>query len=106
MTGSISERIRIKENSFLAKLAARKLRCRNMALVLGSTIYLYNVSEADFRRDKAWWRHELTHIRQFRRYGFLPFLVYYLWESLRHGYYNNKYEVEAREAELATDKEP
>lgn len=104
MTGSFSEQVRIKENSFLAKLAARKLRSRNMAVVLGGTIYLYNVSEADFRKNKAWLRHELTHIRQFRRYGFLPFLLRYLWESTLRGYYNNRYEVEAREAESGSDE--
>jgi hypothetical protein len=39
-------------------------------------------------------------VRQFQRYGFLWFTVLYLWESARRGYYNNRFEVEARVAEM------
>ena len=38
-------------------------------------------------------------MEQFRRYGFFRFLWLYLRESLRHGYEENKYELEARAAE-------
>ena len=36
--------IKIKENSFAALIAAWKLNADSVALVLGSTIHLYNVS--------------------------------------------------------------
>jgi hypothetical protein len=49
--------------------------------------------------NERWWKHELHHVRQFRQYGFWRFLFLYLIESFRHGYKNNRFEVEAREAE-------
>ncbi len=90
---------RIKENSWLAKLAAKKLGTRNMAFVLGNTIFLYNCPAKEFLENTAWFKHELCHVRQFRQHGFFPFIVKYLWESFRKGYYQNKYEIEARNAE-------
>ena len=90
---------RIKEHSRLAKLAAWKLGATSVAFVLGHTIHLYNVSKKEFLQDEAWLRHELCHVRQFEQHGFFSFIVKYLWESIRHGYYNNKYEAEARRAE-------
>jgi hypothetical protein len=89
----------IKENSFLARLAARKLGKGNVAMVLGKTIHLWNATEAEFLQNKKWVKHELCHVRQFQQYGFIGFLSRYVWESIRIGYYNNKYEVEARAAE-------
>ena len=44
-------------------------------------------------------RHELRHLDQIRREGRLRFAIGYLWELLRHGYWNNKYEIAARAAE-------
>ena len=41
----------------------------------------------------------MCHINQFKKYGFLNFIIKYLAESMRSGYYNNKYEIEARDAE-------
>lgn len=90
---------RLKENSWLAKIAAWKLNARSVAFVLGRTIHLYNVSKQEFLANRSWLRHELCHVRQFRQYGFLVFIARYVWESIKHGYYNNKYEAEARRAE-------
>ena len=88
----------IKENSWLAKIAAKKLKADSVAMVLGNTIHLHNTSKAGFLNDERWLKHELCHIRQFKQYGYFNFVVRYLWESLRKGYYNNRFEVEAREA--------
>lgn len=44
-------------------------------------------------------QHELKHLEQMKRDGKLRFAVQYLWWSLRYGYRNNPYEIEAREAE-------
>jgi len=38
--------------------------------------------------------HELRHVQQFEANAAFPLL--YLWESLRRGYVNNRYEVDAR----------
>ena len=89
----------IKENSWLARLAALKLGTKSVAMVLGKTIHLHNTTKADFLNDERWLKHELCHIKQFKQHGYFLFVVKYLWESLRKGYYNNRFEVEAREAE-------
>ncbi|HYF32835.1 MAG TPA: DUF4157 domain-containing protein [Chitinophagaceae bacterium] len=90
---------RIKERSWIARIAAWKLSYKRLAIVMGSTIHLHNATKDEFLANTRWVKHELCHVRQFRRYGFIRFLVLYLWESMRKGYYMNKYEVEARRAE-------
>ena len=89
----------IKENSMLAKIATKKLRSTNVAMVLGKTIHLYGVSKTEFLQDVKWVKHELCHIKQYKEHGYFIFVAKYLWESLKKGYYNNKFEVEARAAE-------
>lgn len=89
----------IKENSWIAKLAAKRLKSENIAIVIGKTIHLYHVSQQDFLKDEKWVKHEMCHIAQFKKYGFVNFIFKYLVESMRTGYYNNKYEIEARSAE-------
>ncbi len=90
---------RIKENSWIAKIAAAKLKSNNVAIVLGKTIHLYNVSRQQFLNDERWVKHEVCHLRQFQANGYFTFILKYLLESIRHGYYHNKYEAEARLAE-------
>lgn len=90
----------IKENSLIAKLAAKKLHSNSVAMVLGNTIHLYGSTKENFLADERWVKHELCHVKQFNTHGYLPFIFKYLWESLRVGYYNNKFEREAREAEI------
>ena len=89
----------IKENSWLAKIAAKKLRTSSVAMVLGKTIHLHNTTKEDFLKSTKWVKHELCHVQQFKQYGFFMFVIKYLYESIKVGYYNNKYEVAAREAE-------
>lgn len=91
--------IRIKENSWLAKIAAAKLRSSSVAIVMGNTIHLYNTPQKDFLQNQAWLKHELCHVRQFNQHGFLPFIIKYLWQSVKKGYYNNPFEVQARASE-------
>ncbi len=88
----------------LAWLAAKKLRSSRIAIVFGNTIHLHNTSEHEFLSNSRWVRHELVHIRQFREYGFLRFIWLYLLESLRKGYYNNRFEVEARASESVSSE--
>ncbi|MBC7826843.1 MAG: DUF4157 domain-containing protein [Chitinophagaceae bacterium] len=89
----------IKENSFIARIAAWKLRSTQIAIVIGNTIHLHNTSRGEFLSNECWLNHEMEHIRQYRKHGFIPFVVSYLIESLTNGYFNNKYEVAARAAE-------
>jgi hypothetical protein len=91
----------IKENSWVAKLAAKKLQSQNVAIVIGKTIHLYHVSKENFLKDEKWLKHEMCHINQFKKYGFFTFIARYLWESMKVGYYENKFEAEARNAEDA-----
>ncbi len=96
----IDRKIRIKENSWFAYLAAKKLGAKNgLAIVFGRTIYLHRTTTQAFLADEKWVRHELCHVLQFKQYGWLPFVVLYIWHSIKSGYYNNKFEVAAREAE-------
>lgn len=92
-------RCKIHEHSILARMAARRLHTHRMAVTFGKHILLWNCDRQAFLLDEAWVRHELCHVRQFGRYGIVRFLCLYLWESFRHGYEQNAFEVEAREAE-------
>ena len=96
----------VQENSWLARLAARRLGQDKMAMVLGSTILLHNTTTGEFLSNQKWVRHELAHIRQFRQYGYAGFLFRYLAESLKNGYYNNKFEKLARDAEEDDSLDP
>ncbi|MEO6820396.1 MAG: DUF4157 domain-containing protein [Ginsengibacter sp.] len=95
--------VSIKENSWIAKMAAKKLGSDSVAIVIGKTIHLHNVSKENFLKDDRWVKHEMCHISQFERHGYFTFICRYLYESMRSGYFNNKYEVEARDAEAVED---
>lgn len=89
-------KVRIKENAWVARIAASRLKTKQVAIVFGKTIYLYQTSRNEFLGDRNWVCHELQHIKQYEENGFLGFIVKYLIESIRKGYYNNRFEVEAR----------
>ena len=91
--------VRIKENSLLARIAAYKLKIKQCAIVINSTIYLHNTSRENFMANRKWLLHELKHVEQYQRYDAIRFILLYLYETVRRGYHNNRFEVEAREAE-------
>jgi hypothetical protein len=91
--------LNIRENSWIAKVAAKKLQSKNVAIVIGSTIHLHNMTKQQFLQNEKWVKHEVCHLQQFKKHGRFIFILKYLWESIKHGYYNNKYETEARKAE-------
>ena len=95
-------RIYIKENSLIARIAAWKMNSSQIAIVIGRTIHLHNTSRKEFIENKRWLSHEMEHIRQYRKYGLIRFIVLYLVETAKKGYHNNKYEVAARAAEKYT----
>lgn len=92
-------RINIRENSWMAWLAARKLGTQAVAITIGNTIYLHRTEKESFLSNERWVKHELKHVEQFRHYGYFTFILLYLAESLKRGYYHNRFEVEARKAE-------
>lgn len=92
-------KVRIKERSSLARIAAWKMGTTSAALTLGRTIHLHKASRQQLLNDKAWICHELAHVKQYMQYGILSFLFLYLLESVRKGYYHNRFEVAARQAE-------
>ncbi len=55
---------KIKEHSWVAKFAAKKLKTHNVAIVLGTTIHLHNVSRQKFLENDKWVKHEACHLRQ------------------------------------------
>jgi hypothetical protein len=95
---------RVKENSVIARLAAIILKGKRVAITIGKTIHLTGVNKRDFLADSQWLAHELTHVAQFKKYGFIRFLFLYVKESIARGYYNNRFEAEAREAEKLGNK--
>ncbi|MGK2864711.1 MAG: DUF4157 domain-containing protein [Chitinophagaceae bacterium] len=99
ISGTTQIYFRVKEKSFIARFAAWKLTCDKVAIVIGKTIHLHNTRKQEFLQNRRWLLHELKHIEQFQKHGIARFIFLYLWESIRHGYTNNKYEIEARASE-------
>ncbi len=91
--------VRIKENSWLAKLSAKQLGSKKVAVVVGKTIHLFNTSREEFLKDEKWVCHELAHVQQFEKHGVVKFLALYLFESVKKGYRMNKFELEAKSQE-------
>lgn len=89
-------------NSPLARVARLVLGNKgSVAMVLGQTVHLSGATRAEFLADPEWVAHEEVHLRQVRDLGLARFLYQYLVESARVGYYQNKFEVEAREGAAA-----
>jgi hypothetical protein len=65
------------------------------AVTIGRTIIVY----PGVRLTDRLLRHELAHVRQWQRQP-LTFPLRYVWQTIRHGYRDNVYEVEARAAEF------
>jgi len=89
----------IRENSWRARVAARQLRSAQVAIVFNNVIHLWGVGKEAFLLNLSWTRHEVAHVYQYKKYGFVRFVLLYLLESARNGYYNNRFEAEARSRE-------
>jgi hypothetical protein len=70
------------------------------AVTLGRTI----VVDRDVPLSTRLLAHELEHVRQWRQVPLFP--LRYALESVRRGYWNNRFEVQARAAESATPQTP
>ena len=93
----------IKEKSWIAKIAAYKMKSESCAIVFFNTIYLHNISKEEIVSNTELLRHEVMHIKQWKREGAFLFLYKYIKFSFQFGYYNNPLEIEARKAELDTN---
>ncbi len=91
--------VKIVENSLFARIARIVLKSDNVAMVLGNAIHLSGVKKETFLGNRSWVAHEQCHLEQFKKYGFFRFLWLYTIESMKVGYFHNKFEVEARQAE-------
>lgn len=49
--------------------------------------------------DERLQKHEAEHWKQYKENGLVKFYTKYLWYSLRYGYKNNPWEIQARNAE-------
>lgn len=97
-----AQKVRIIENSKIARLAAKLKKEEKYALTLGKTIFITCTKE-EFFADPWWVKHELTHVRQFKKHGMLNFLGLYFFYSLFHDYRNIPFEKEAIAAEFSDD---
>jgi len=91
--------ILIKENSWQARIAARQLKSAQAAIVFNNVIYLWGTNREAFLQNLSWTRHEVAHVYQYKKYGFIKFILLYLLETAHKGYYNNRFEAEARSKE-------
>ena len=94
--------VKIRENSWIAKIAARQLQSSSIAMVVGNTIHLHNSTKEDFLKNKRWVRHEVAHVKQYLKFGIWKFVALYLLETFNKGYENNSFEVYARQMERDT----
>lgn len=96
---SLPKSFRINRKPFVVIVQTDKLWLNDIFMfrrikgfTLGRVILLSNAAE------KLTYKHEFIHVQQFDKFPFVfPFL--YLWELVVNGYTNNKYEIEAREAQ-------
>lgn len=47
--------------------------------------------------DEKLLKHEAIHIEQYKRYGFIGFLIRYIYYHFKYGYQKNPLEIEAKE---------
>jgi hypothetical protein len=92
-------KIRIRQNSWLARQIAKNLGFDYIAIVFGHTIHLHNTTLEKFFGRPSWVIHELKHVEQYERYGTIVFLLRYGIEHFKKGYWSNAFETEARAAE-------
>jgi len=92
-------KFRVVEQSLLARIARLFFGSSKIAMVIGNTIHLSGVNREVFISNRKWLLHEIMHIEQYRQYGVIKFIFLYTLESIKKGYFQNRFEIEAREAE-------
>jgi hypothetical protein len=83
--------VRVRLGGFPLRIGGWVLGQPHVAgFTLGRTIFVH----PDAALEPSLLLHELRHVHQFRAEKSFP--VRYLWQSIRRGYLNNPYEVDAR----------
>lgn len=86
------ERVRWRSGGIPVNVAGWFLGRRSAAAItLWQTVFLARTAAVDLELLL----HEFRHVQQFE--SSVSFPVRYLWESLRRGYFANRFEVDARE---------
>src|SRR5690242_12922378 len=96
---NMATKVHIREQSWMARLAAGKLGAKRVAIVWRHTIHLHGATKAEFLANKRWVLHELQHVAQYDKLGTAAFITRYLWQSFKNGYRDNDLEQEARASE-------
>lgn len=91
-----SQRVNIRPYSLIAEIAGVINKEDAYGITIGNTIYI-NCSRATFLADTPWVKHELTHVRQWRHYGYFGFIKRYIYYSITSGYNKNPLELEAKQ---------
>jgi hypothetical protein len=96
-----AQKVKVIENSKIAKYAARLNKKDEYAVTIGRRIFI-NCSKEEFFASPSWVRHELIHVDQYGKHGIVIFLTRYLFHSIFHKYENNPLEKEAIKAEFSS----
>jgi hypothetical protein len=82
---------RFRRGGIFVRIGGWCLGFRSVAgFTLGRTVWLAPEAIA----DAALLLHEIRHVQQFATVWWFP--LRYVWETLRHGYHGNRYEIDAR----------
>ena len=77
----------------------KKMMCSKDSQVAMIDPFLLNIVALDSTSiSDSLYKHESCHIMQVKRDGRLKFICKYLYYNIKYGYYNNPYEIEARQA--------
>ena len=98
LTGAVPEGVRLRRGSLVPWIGGLLGRMGGSAAAV--TLRRTIVVNPDVRLTLPLLAHELTHVRQWQQDALFP--VRYTVATLRHGYWNNPYEVEARLASASS----
>ena len=100
--GSVPSGVVLRRGRLVPWIGGRlgRLRGRAAAVTLGRTI----IVDPAATLTEPLLCHELVHVRQWREDALFP--LRYTLATLRHGYWNNPYEVEAREEAARLTRPP
>lgn len=96
--GALPEGIVLRANRWIPRIGGwlGRMGAPAAAVTLGRTVVVYPGA----RLTRALLAHELTHVRQWQADRWFP--LRYTLATLRHGYHDNPYEVEARQVAAAS----
>jgi hypothetical protein len=100
--GLVPARVRLRANRWIPRVGGwlARMRAPAAAVAVGRTILVH----PEVRLTRELLVHELVHVRQWEEDRLFP--LRYALEHVRYGYWNNRYEQEARAAELNSDYIP